>query len=93
MTSEGWVIVGALCALAGTSLAVRHLTAQTTVSARVGFLVVLVVAGGLGYWVAEDLDRSGPLGLAAGLAMVEAAPWVWRLIQRVVEKRVDKSAP
>jgi len=42
------------------------------------------------YWVAEDLDKSGPLGLAAGLAMTEAAPWVWRLIQRVVEKRVAK---
>lgn len=90
MTSETWVIVGALCALAGTSLAVRHLTAQTTTGARVGFLAVLVVAGGLGYWVAEDLDKSGPLGLAAGLAMTEAAPWVWRLIRRVVEKRVAK---
>ena len=90
MTDDAWVIVGALCALAGTSLAVRHLTAQTTTGARVGFLAVLAVAGSLGYWVAEDLDHSGPLGLAAGLAMVEAAPWIWRLIRKVSEKRVTR---
>lgn len=83
------VVVG-LCCLAGASLAVRHIGEQTTARALVVYVVALLVAGGLGYWVAEDLDRSGPLGLAAGLAMVEAAPWVWRLIRRFTEKRVTR---
>lgn len=90
MTDDAWIIVGALCSLAGASLAIRQLGTQTTGRGLVVYLVALAVAGGLGYWVAEDLDKSGPLGLAAGLAMVEAAPWVWRLIQRFTEKRVTR---
>ena len=90
MTDEAWVIMGALCCLAGASLAVRELGAQSTRRGLAVYLLALAVAGGLGYWVAEDLDKSGPLGLAAGLAMGEAAPWVWRLIRRVTEKRVTR---
>ena len=90
MSDETWVIVGALCSLAGASLAVRQLGEQATVRGVALYLLALGVAGGLGYWVAEDLEQSGPLGLAAGLAMVEAAPWVWRLIRRVTEKRVTR---
>lgn len=90
MTDEAWVIMGALCCLAGASLAVRELGAQATPRGLAIYLLALGVAGGLGYWVAEDLDKSGPLGLAAGLAMVEAAPWVWRLIRRFTEKRVTR---
>lgn len=90
MTDDAWVIVGALCCLAGSSLAVRHLGEQATGRGLAVYLVALAVAGGLGYWVAEDLDHSGPLGLAAGLAMVEAAPWIWRLIRKVSEKRVTR---
>lgn len=90
MTGDAWIVVGALCSLAGASLAIRQLGAQIKGRPLAFYLIALVVAGGLGYWVAEDLDRSGPLGLAAGLAMVEAAPWVWRLIQRFTEKRVIK---
>ena len=90
MSDESWIVVGALCSVAGASLAIRHLGDQGTVRGLVIYLVALVAAGGLGYWVAEDLDKSGPLGLAAGLAMVEAAPWVWRLIRRVTEKRVTR---
>lgn len=90
MTDEAWIIVGALCCLAGASLAVRHLGDQATSRGLAVYLFALIVAGGLGYWVAEDMNKSGPLGLAAGLAMVEAAPWIWRLIQRFTEKRVTK---
>lgn len=90
MTDDAWIIVGALCSLAGASLAIRQLGAQSTWRGLVVYLVALAAAGGLGYWVAEDLDKSGPLGLAAGLAMVEAAPWVWRLIKRFTEKRVTR---
>lgn len=90
MTSEAWVIVGALGALAGASLAIRELGAQSTRRGLLVYLAALAVAGGLGWWVAEDLDKSGPLGLTAGLAMVEAAPWVWRLIRAVVEKKVRR---
>lgn len=90
MTNESWVIMGALCCVAGASLAIRELGAQGTKRGLAVYLLALGVAGGLGYWVAEDLDKSGPLGLAAGLAMVEAAPWVWRLIRRVTEKRVTR---
>lgn len=90
MTDEAWIIVGALCSVAGASLAIRHLGDQATPRGLAIYIFALFVAGGLGYWMAEDLDKSGPLGLAAGLAMVEAAPWVWRLIQRFTEKRVTK---
>lgn len=90
MTNDAWIIVGALCSLAGASLAIRHLGDQATLRGLLVYVVALAVAGGLGYWVAEDLDKSGPLGLAAGLAMVEAAPWVWRAIRRATEKRVTR---
>jgi hypothetical protein len=90
VTDDAWIVVGALCSLAGASLAVRELGSQSSGRGLLVYLVGLAIAGGLGYWIAEDLDQSGPLGLAAGLAMVEAAPWVWRLIQRVTEKRVTR---
>ena len=87
MTDDAWIVVGALCCLAGASLAIRQLGAQGTKRGLALYLLALGVAAGLGYWVAEDLDHSGPLGLSAGLAMVEAAPWIWKLIQKVTEKR------
>jgi len=90
VTDETWTIVAALCSLAGASLAIRSLTSQTTWAGWAGYLLVLATAGGLGYWLADDMQHSGPLGLAAGLAMTEAAPWLWRAIRKIVER---KAAP
>lgn len=90
MTSEGWAIVGALGAVAGASLAIRELGEQSTKRGLAVYLLALGCAAGLGYWVAEDLDQSGPLGLTCGLAMVEAAPWVWRLIRHVATRRARR---
>ena len=77
MTDDAWVIVGALCCLAGASLAVRHLGEQATGRGLAVYLVALAVAGGLGYWVAEDLDHSGPLGLAAAASGATTKREIW----------------
>jgi hypothetical protein len=53
------------------------------------YLLALAVAGYLGWQIAEDTEHAtGPLGLAAGLAMVEAGPWVFALVKGLVKRRV-----
>ncbi len=91
MDADAWLVVFGLVALAGASLAVRGIGPLVSRPKELaGYLMALIVAGYLGWEIAEDSERAtGPLGLAAGLAMVEAAPWVFALFRAVVKRRVD----
>lgn len=88
--TDAWLVVFGLVALAGASLAVRGLGELVSRPKElVVYVLALAVAGYLGWQIAEDTEHAtGPLGLAAGLAMVEAGPWVFALVKGLVRRRV-----
>jgi len=92
--ADAWLVVAGLVALAGASLAVRGIGSLVKRPVElVAYLFALGVAGYLGWEIAEDMEHAtGPLGVAVGLAMVEAGPWVFAIakgiVQAVVKRRV-----
>ena len=94
MDTDAWLVVAGLVALAGASLAVRGLGELVARPKElVVYVLALGVAGYLGWQIAEDTEHAtGPLGLAAGLAMVEAGPWVFAaakgLVLAILKRRV-----
>lgn len=86
MDTDAWLVVAGLVALAGASLAVRGIGELVSRPKElVVYVLALIVAGYLGWQIAEDSEHAkGPLGLAAGLAMVEAGPWVFAAAKGLV---------
>ena len=86
MDTDAWLVVFGLVSLAGASLAVRGIGALVTRPFElVAYLLALGVAGYLGWEIAEDTEHAtGPLGVAVGLAMVEAGPWVFAAAKAIV---------